>query len=301
MPLSQAYQPYEQVWRFELSVKETFSDIGQSVVAAGIRTNYHEMGNGSPVVLLHGSGPGVTAWQNWHEVMPRLAISNRILAPDIVGFGFTERAEGNVPGIKLWVTHLIGFLDAMGLGDDVVLVGNSFGGGLALALMARHAARIRGLVLMGTPAGEFSQTKGLANSYNFEPTLENMGSMMRSFPYDPEIVSDVMVARRFAVAQANSGAETIRKLQPEPGADDKPSTVRGVPFDQLAKIEQPVLILHGREDPMIPLDVAVNAHRHLPNSELHVFGRCGHWVQHEREDAFVGLVLGFLREIGRVQ
>lgn len=272
-----------------------FPDIGKSIDVSGIATNFHDEGQGRPVVLLHGSGPGVTAWQNWQRIIPRLAKRYRVLAPDVVGFGFTDRPADRKPDIKLWVSHLVGFLDALGL-DQVTLVGNSFGGGLSLAMMARNADRVKALVLMGTPAGEFTQTQGLASSYTFEPTLENMESMMKRFPYDPSIVTPEMVKARFAVAQHNSGIETIRSLQPKPGEENKPAVVRGVPLEQLDTIKRPTLILHGREDHIIPLEVAVRMHQHIADSQLHMFGNCGHWVQLEREDAFLHQVERFLEE-----
>lgn len=267
-------------------------DIGRTITAGGIATNYHEAGAGRAVVLLHGSGPGVTAWQNWQGIIPRLAERYRVIAPDIVGFGFSPKPEDHKPGIKLWLAHLVGILDALGI-EDATLVGNSFGGALSLAMMAHHADRVRAMALMGTPAGEFEQTGGLADSYAFEPSLENMGAMMRRFPYDPAIVTDEMVAARFAVAQRSAGLETIRQLQPKP-AEGKVATVRGVPLEQLDAITVPTLIMHGREDRIIPLEVAVRAHRHLANSQLHVFGQCGHWVQLEREDEFVAQLEMFL-------
>lgn len=271
-------------------------DVGRSIEIDGITTNYHEAGSGRPLVLLHGSGPGVSAWQNWQRVIPRLAQKYRVIAPDIVGFGFTKRPEDREPNIKLWVAHLSGLLEALDL-DQVTLVGNSFGGALSLAIMGRHPERIHSLVLMGTPAGEFEQTGGLADSYNFEPTLENMEAMMQRFPYDPAIVTREMVEARFAVAKVNSGMDTIRKLQPKPSEGDKPRIVRGMPLEQLDAITVPALILHGREDRVIPLDVAVRMHRHLAKSELHVFGQCGHWVQLEREDRFVGELEAFLEGV----
>jgi pimeloyl-ACP methyl ester carboxylesterase len=270
-------------------------DVAKSIDVGGIATNYHDAGTGRPVILLHGSGPGVTAWQNWQRIIPRLALGYRVLAPDIVGFGFTPLPDGREPNIKLWLEHLTGFIEALGL-DQVTLVGNSFGGALALAMMARNAQRVKALVLMGTPAGEFEQSGGLADSYAFEPTLENMEAMMKRFPYDPAIITREMVEARFAVAEVNSGLDTIRKLQPEPAADGKPKTVRGVPFEQLDAIDAPALILHGREDKVIPLEIAVRVHQHLANSQLHVFGKCGHWVQVEHEQGFLDQLEGFLED-----
>ena len=66
-------------------------EIGLSIDAAGIRTNYHDVGEGPPLVMIHGSGPGVTGWANWRLVMPELSTRHRVLAPDMVGFGYTER------------------------------------------------------------------------------------------------------------------------------------------------------------------------------------------------------------------
>lgn len=270
-------------------------DIGRSLDVGGIVTNYHDSGSGRPVVLLHGSGPGVTAWQNWQRIIPRLAERYRVIAPDIVGFGFTERPADREPNIKLWLSHLVGLLDALDL-DQVTLVGNSFGGALSLAMMARNAARVKALVLMGTPAGEFTQTGGLADSYSFEPTLENMEAMMKRFPYDRSIVTAEMVKSRFAVAEVNSGIETIRKLQPKPGEGGGPKVVRGVPLEQLDAIEVPALILQGREDRIIPLEIAVRMHQHIANSQLHVFGKCGHWVQIEQEEGFLHQLERFLED-----
>lgn len=270
-------------------------DIGVSIDVDGIQTNYHESGEGDPVILLHGSGPGVTAWQNWQKILPRLGETHRVLALDVVGFGFSPLPEGEKPGIKLWTRHLAGFIDAMGL-ERVTLIGNSFGGALALGMMANHADKVRSLVLMGTPAGEFEQTRGLADSRSFEPSMEAMGAMMRAFPYDPSIVTDEAVAARLRVAEIASGKETIRKLQPGDETESKgPRIVKGIPLQQLDAIDVPVLILHGREDRMIPLSVAVRMHEHLKRSEMHVYGQCGHWVQLEREGPFLEQVRAFLR------
>ena len=176
-------------------------DIGLSIDVDGIQTNYHDCGEGDPVILLHGSGPGVTAWQNWRGILPKLGETHRVLAPDIVGFGFSQLPEGEKPGIKLWTRHLAGFIEALGL-DRVTLVGNSFGGALALGMMAFHSDKVRSLILMGTPAGEFEQTQGLADSRSFEPSMDAMRAMMKAFPYDPSIVTDEAVAARLRVAEA---------------------------------------------------------------------------------------------------
>src|SRR4051794_10020121 len=75
-------------------------EIGESVAAGGIRTNYLDAGQGAPVVLIHGSGPGVTAYANWRLTIPDLAARFRVLAPDMAGFGSSDK-PGDY-GMKLW-------------------------------------------------------------------------------------------------------------------------------------------------------------------------------------------------------
>nr|AAG17130.1 hypothetical CdoFa [Comamonas sp. JS765] len=143
-------------------------EVAHSIVAAGIRTNYHDVGSGDPVLLIHGSGPGVSAWANWRLVMPALSERARVIAPDMAGFGFSERPEGFAYGMDAWVRQAVGLLDALGIAR-ADLVGNSFGGGLALALAIRHPERVRRLVLMGSVGVPFTLTEGLDAVWGYPP------------------------------------------------------------------------------------------------------------------------------------
>lgn len=267
--------------------------IGKRVSILDIGTNYLEQGAGSPVLLLHGSGVGVSAWTNWHKAIPALARDFRVLAPDIPGFGYTERKPGQKYDMKLWVAHLLAFLDAMEI-DEADLVGNSFGGGLSLAFTLRHPERVRRLVLMGTPAGHFPMTQGLKGPRAFEPTREWVAEMLRSFPYDPAVVTEAMIEERYRAMQRPDERAAFKKLMPRDEGEEKERIVRGVPEDRLATIDRPTLVVHGREDRVIPLEIGLRLLEHMPRAEMHVFGQCGHWVQLERPDAFHALVRGFL-------
>jgi 2-hydroxy-6-oxo-octa-2,4-dienoate hydrolase len=270
--------------------------IGKSIIAGGIRTNYHEAGNGFPLVMLHGSGAGVSGWENWRGVMPALSQRFRVLVPDIVGFGFTERPEGTAYSIKLWVNHLLGFLDALRI-EKAVLVGNSFGGALSLATAVRNGHRVERMVLMGTPAGQFEQPEGSARSWYFEPSLASMEELLKTFPYDPSVVTAEMVAMRHEVSMLAGGREAYRKLFPEPGKAGEKKIVKGLPETDLEKIQVPVLALHGRDDKRVPPECSFRIARHCPRADLHVFARCGHWVQIERREDFVTQTLQFLGDL----
>lgn len=261
-----------------------------TVTAADHETHYLELGTGRPLVLLHGSGPGVSAESNWSGVLPDLARRFRVLAPDMAGFGETELKPDADYGIKLWVRQLVDFLDAVGA-PSAVLVGNSFGGGLSLATALRHRERVDGMVLLGTPAGSFPMSEGLRSGWFYEPDRSEMERILRLFPFDQELVTADMIESRF-LASARPGAQAAyRRLIPEPG--DLDTQVHGVPESSLTSIHCPTLVLHGREDRVIPVEVGWRLATHIPDAQLHVFGRCGHWVQLERRDEFVHLVSDF--------
>jgi 2-hydroxy-6-oxo-octa-2,4-dienoate hydrolase len=267
---------------------------GKSISAGGLETNYHDVGDGTPIILLHGSGPGVSAWTNWKRVMPTLAEDFRVIAPDMAGFGYTERnAEINYD-IKFWVKHLIGFLDALGLAR-VSLVGNSFGGSLSLAAAARFPERFDRIALMGTPCDKFLMTPGLRAGWDYVPSRENMRAAMSHFPYDPSFITDELVEDRYETSMIPGAQEGLRKLLAKP-ADEGDTPLSGMPEQVVAGIEHPTLVLHGREDKVIPVEMGIRLGRAMPNADLHIFGKCGHWVQSERFADFIALTR---RHLGR--
>ena len=117
-------------------------EVANRIAAGGIETNYHDEGRGPAVLFIHGSGPGVSAWANWRLTIPALATSYRLIAPDMVGFGFSDRPKGVEYRKETWVRQAVGLLDALGI-DKAHVVGNSFGGAIALAMAIRHPERVR--------------------------------------------------------------------------------------------------------------------------------------------------------------
>lgn len=120
----------------------TNPEIGRSVDTGPFTTNYHDVGEGRPL-LLHGSGPGVSAMANWRLPIQHLAPHARILAPDLAGFGYTRVPAGTTYTREVWLRQIVDFLDAMGV-ERTSVVGNSFGGPMALALAIAHPERSSG-------------------------------------------------------------------------------------------------------------------------------------------------------------
>lgn len=269
-------------------------EIGQCVNVSGVHTNYIKAGSGDPLILIHGSGPGVTAFANWRGVIRDFAEHFTCYAPDTLGFGFTDFPD-DIAGFNMdrWVTHLVGFMDALGIGKAHV-IGNSYGGALALAVATRHAERIGGIVLMGSAGrSEFRMTKGLEDVWGYEPSVENMRKLMQTFAHDPALVKDEIVRSRYEASIRPGVHEKYTSLFPEPRQRwlDELATSD----EALREMTQSVLIIHGREDVIVPVECSIAFHKIVPNSELHVFGNCGHWTQIEKRDRFVEIVIPFLK------
>jgi 2-hydroxy-6-oxo-octa-2,4-dienoate hydrolase len=266
-------------------------EVGKTVVANGIATNYLEGGAGDPVVLVHGSGPGVSAYANWRLTMPALARQFHVLAPDLVGFGFTERPEHADYGLDTWVDQLIGFLDAMSL-PSASLVGNSLGGAIVLRAAVRHPDRARRLVLMGSVGLPFPITDGLDVVWGYEPSMDNMRRVMDYFAYSREIVTDELAEVRFQASVRPGMQEAFSAMFSAPRQRRLDALV--TPEREIAGLLHETLIIHGRDDRVIPLETSLRLHRLIDNSQLHVFGRCGHWTQIERSAPFNRLVADYL-------
>lgn len=268
-------------------------EIAKSITTGNYKTNYHDEGTGFPVLLLHGSGPGVSAWANWRLVIPELAPYRRVIAPDMVGFGYTDRPEGIKYGMDAWVKQSIDLLDALGI-EQTDVVGNSFGGALALTLAIEYPERIRKVVLMGAMGVDFTLTYGLASVWGYEPSVENMKKMLDLFVYNKAIATDDLAKMRYEASIEPGFQEAFSSMFPEPRQQWVKAMAKNE--DKISGINKPVLIVHGREDRVIPIENAYKLINMIDNAQLHVFGHCGHWTQIEQTAKFSRLVNNFLDE-----
>lgn len=268
-------------------------EIGRSVLAGGVSVNYHDYGNGDPVILIHGSGPGVTAWANWRLTIPELSRRFRTLAPDMLGFGYTERpgAAALVCDKSVWVAQLAALMDVLDIGR-AHLIGNSFGGAIALAMAIAHPERVGKLVLMGAAGVSFPITDGLDRVWGYQPSFQAMREMMDLFAHDRTLVTDELAELRYKASIRPGVQEAFAALFPAPrqrwvdALASDPDTIRALPHQ--------TLIIHGRDDRIIPLASSMTLHQWIDRSQLHVFGQCGHWTQIEHAAGFTRLVNDFL-------
>lgn len=258
-------------------------EIANSIKTGKFKTNYHDLGKGFPVVFLHGSGPGVTAYANWNKVFPLLSDKYRVIAPDLVGFGYTERVKGQTYGMRVWVQQTKELFDALGI-KKANLVGNSFGGALALSFAINYPDRVNKLVLMGAMGVSFPITYGLDQVWGYTPSPENMEKLLNIFTYDHSNATPELAESRYKGSIQPGFQESFSAMFPEP----RQNGVEDMAGDQhyIRDIQHETLIIHGREDRVIPLDNSYKLLQLIPNAELHVFGKCGHWTQIEHTQDF---------------
>jgi 2-hydroxymuconate-semialdehyde hydrolase len=244
------------------------------------------------VTLLHGSGLGVSAWANWGRLFPLLKDDFQILAPDLLGFGYTERLPGKKNNMISWIKQTIDFLDALKI-EKTNLVGNSFGGALALSLAIRYPNRISKIVLMGSMGVSFPITYGLNQGWGYEPSLEAMEELLELFTYDHSFANEALIKTRYESSIQPGFQESFSTMFPEP----RQQGVERMAADQnyIRNIPHETLIIHGREDRVIPLDNAYKLLHLIDNAQLHVFGHCGHWTQIEHTQEFADLIRNFFK------
>ncbi|HVI52858.1 MAG TPA: alpha/beta hydrolase [Candidatus Sulfotelmatobacter sp.] len=268
-------------------------EIASSILVGGALTNYHDEGQGFPLLMIHGSGPGVSAWANWRLAIPELSRKRRVIAPDMAGFGFSERVPGVRYSMDGWVGQLVGLMDALDI-SQADLVGNSFGGALALAMAIRHPDRVRRLVLMGSVGVPFEITPELDAVWGYAPSLVAMRRLLDIFAYDRTLVTDELARLRFEASIRPGFQESFAAMFPAPRQRWVDAMAQSE--DDIRAISHETLILHGRDDRVIPLENSLILNRWINRSQLHVFGCCGHWVQIEHAARFVRLVGDFLGE-----
>jgi 2-hydroxymuconate-semialdehyde hydrolase len=274
-------------------LSEQTPEISLNIKTGSFNTNYHDWGKGDPVLMIHGSGPGVSSWANWAKVLPKLSQTRRVLALDMAGFGFTDRPAGMVYNMDVWVQQVVDFMDAVGL-QKTDLVGNSFGGALALALAVNYPDRVGKLVLMGSMGVSFPITDGLDRVWGYEPSFENMRSILDLFAYSRVLVNDDLARLRYNASIRPGFQESFGSMFPAPRQNSVEDMARYQ--DKIKDIKHSTLIVHGRDDKVIPLETSLKLLSLIVDSQLHIFGRCGHWTQIEHTDRFAQLVENFLAE-----
>ncbi len=260
-----------------------------------------EAGNreAEPVIFLHGGGPGATAESNWRDILPDFSSSFRVLAPDILGYGNTDHPDpapngGLVGWMRKRVEQILALMDELHI-PKAHLVGNSMGGALALHLVMTAPERFQRVVLMGSAGAPAAPTPEVIRMVNFykDPTPAALENLLKWFIYDESILADQLkeiVQERFKEVMRPEVRRSYESM-----FSTSPAEVI-VPPSALRRMNHPFFLIHGRDDRFVPVESSIHMMQHLPNVQLHVLDRCGHWAQLERKQSFVKLVLDFFKD-----
>ena len=260
--------------------------------AEGELTHYHEVGEGTPILFLHGSGTGVSAAANWWLNLPQIGEQARCIAIDTIGYGQTVVAPNTAYGIRAWVDHAIRTLDALGI-EKTWVVGNSLGGWLAFQMVLDYPERVLGIVSMGT--GGAKQTAALKAHANPELTVEGIKKTLSMFVVNKDLITDELVKVRFASA-ANDYASN--RLMDVVGARDRDRFEFPLDFEKMKDITVPVLLIHGVQDVVIPVSRSWDILNTVPHADAHIFSQCGHWSQVEKAEEFNTVIKNYLTARG---
>lgn len=263
---------------------------------------YHDVGapDAPPLLLLHGSGPGVTGWRNFSGNLPALAEHFRCLVLEFPGFGVSD-PTGEHP-MAAAMPAVVTLLDGLGL-NAVDVIGNSMGGIVGARFAIAHPDRVRRLVTVGGlgrnllspgPAEGIRLLQGFVE----DPTRERLQQWLHSMVHDPAFVTREVVEQRWAQVSDPSTLASMRKMYSRAAFEAMEAFQAASPeppyWAMLHRITAPTLMTWGRDDRVTPLDLAILPMRTIPHAELHVLPDCGHWAMIEQKAAWEATVLSFL-------
>lgn len=275
----------------------TQAETARTVTTRDWKLRYYEAGDGHPVVLLHGSGPGATGWSNFSANIEALAEHFHVYAVDMPGWGDSDAAT--VDRLD-HVDAAVQFLDALGI-EKAAFVGNSMGGQTSLRLATEHPDRITHLVTMGPPVtrapalfapggGPSEGLKVLIETYR-EPSPENMRRLVEIMCFDKAAFATPDLCRARSDAALARPEHLRNYVEGLPKGTPLPTWVKP---ELLPAIKAPTLLIHGRDDRVVPFENSLYLLANIPDSRLLLLNRCGHWAMIEHAAEFNRTVTTFL-------
>ncbi len=283
-----------------MNMKETISELQTRSVVVGKRQIFvAEKGTGHPLLMLHGGGPGASGLSNYSRNIDALAEQFRVLVVDMPGYGKSSKGVNRDDPFGDLASSMLALLDVLGI-KSAHVIGNSLGGACGLRMALEAPGRVSGLILMGP--GGINTTRGLPTPglkllldyYNGDgPSLEKLTHFIRDYlVYDGSQVSDAMIEERY---RSSIDPEVVK----QPPLRRPPSLGAAIRMDftrdhRLKLCQVPTLVLWGTEDLVNRPSGGTTLLRRMPNCDLYLFAKTGHWVQWERAEQFNAISASFL-------
>jgi pimeloyl-ACP methyl ester carboxylesterase len=273
----------------------TEAGTSKTVQAGGMTVHYHDIGAGEPVLFLHSYGPGTTAWITFHKTVGMLSQHFRCILMDLPNFSKTGPIVFHEGVHAVQARTAVALLDALGI-DKAYWVGSSQGGQSAMVAAISYPERVKKFVMGGSHIGtggdrylmanrpsEGSRATGVALA---DPTVENIRRYLLVHIDDASLVTDELVDYIHQAHTSHPEFMEARRLSVSVPHDYAP---------ELASIQAPVLLIHGRYDRMVAFEVSIAILNHIADSRLVLLNNCGHWPPFEKPGEWGAQVLAFLR------
>ncbi len=266
----------------------------QFVSIDGVKTHYLEDGTGETLVLIHGGGSGADALGNWKDCLPGYAEKFRVIAVDMPGFGRSAKPDPNAYnyGQTNRNRHMAAFLEAIGGGKPVFLIGNSMGGATALGVTIARPELVRKLVLMGAAGLDIANPdpapRKALSSYDYTP--EGMRRLVSVLAGPHFKIDDELVAYRHQLTLQPGAREAMAAIHEHMKTDGMT-----YPREQISSVQTPTLVVGGKLDQIAVLERTYGYLQLIPNSWGFVLPHVGHWVMMESPREFVAVTSAFLR------
>jgi 3-oxoadipate enol-lactonase len=253
--------------------------------------HFEERGTGTPLLLIHGFPFYGRMWSNQ---LDSLSGNARVLVPDLPGFGDSPASVG-APSVDLYAEHCLAILDALKIMQPIVITGLSMGGYIALAAARLFPLRVRGLILCSTRAGADS-AEGKAGRDKTIAQVKELGTSVVTEGMYPKLLSPENYQAKPAVAtelkEIMKGATTEGVVAALAAMRDRPDST-----DLLPNLHMPTLIIHGKEDQVIPPTEAEVMAKTIPHNDLHIVDHAGHLPNLEQPEEFDRIVSKFLAKL----
>jgi pimeloyl-ACP methyl ester carboxylesterase len=277
---------------------------GKHADAGGASYHYLDMGEGLDTVFLHGGGPGCTGWSDFGPVAPLFAEDRRVVIPDILQYGRSEKVRITGPMWDFHAASQVKLLDTLGI-ERADFVCNSWGGTIALNLAAKYPDRVRSLVVTGSmpvfygplaPLPENGHRGRTARDvyYGGEgPTREKMRQLIARLEWwDGDRLPDETLDMRYEQS-LDEGERALAAMSDSPRGDWQDLTA------ELGQVQAPTLFMWGREDAFLTPDYPMMLARMVPHGNLHVMDHVSHHLQEEQPERYHAIVAAFLADVAR--
>ena len=267
---------------------------GKFVQIDSKKIRYVDSGSGLPLVFIHGFGASIYSWR---KNLGPISKHHRVCAPDLPGFGYSDKPLDADYTIDAFADFIVQFMDKLQI-KQAVLVGHSLGGGIALSASLKYPSRVQSLILLD------------AEVYPIEPPLMLTVAklpVIRSIIHRAigEWVVRISLQRSYydhSLITNNLVEEYYRPFLTENGKSAPIKVLQAMDFEKLKelprryrRIRKKALIIWGKEDQISRIHLAHKLKKDLPYARLKIIPRSGHLVQEEKPDVVNSAILNFVR------